>query len=69
MYKSVCIFQHMSFIQSLSLFKSVSLPESVCCDFWQLAYDIDKDAEDQNMYIDGMVRSAQDYVLLFILPG
>ncbi|XP_059916623.1 BET1-like protein isoform X2 [Gadus macrocephalus] len=33
---------------------SLGVPESVCCVLWKLAYDIDKDAEDQNMYIDGM---------------
>ena len=45
---------------------SLGVPESVCCVLWKLAYDIDKDAEDQNMYIDGMVRSSQDDFILFI---
>ena len=36
---------------------AVGVAEGVCCSLWKLAYDMDKDAEEQNMYIDGMVRS------------
>lgn len=45
---------------------SVDLLISVICGlcFLQLAYDIDKDAEDQNTYLDGMVGILQMFTIL-----
>lgn len=48
-------------VQAFSVSPSIVTSSPVQSLLWQLAYDIDREAEDQNEYLDGMVSLLNNF--------